>query len=74
MNTHQDSTFLYTEPMNIVGFWIALEDATLENGCLHFMPGSHRGTPCLYRFLQVYLIRQRESPRDLFEILKATQA
>ncbi|XP_065828827.1 phytanoyl-CoA dioxygenase domain-containing protein 1-like [Oscarella lobularis] len=42
VNTHQDSTFLYTEPMNIVGFWIALEDATLENGCLHFMPGSHR--------------------------------
>lgn len=40
---HQDSTFLYTEPMKLMGFWIALEDATLENGCLWFIPGSHKG-------------------------------
>jgi hypothetical protein len=39
---HQDATFLYTEPVKLVGFWIALEDATLENGCLWFAPGSHR--------------------------------
>ncbi|KAL4219479.1 Phytanoyl-CoA dioxygenase domain-containing protein 1 [Mactra antiquata] len=39
---HQDSTFLYTDPMKLVGFWIALEDATLENGCLWFIPGSHK--------------------------------
>ncbi|XP_078083682.1 phytanoyl-CoA dioxygenase domain-containing protein 1 [Mustelus asterias] len=39
---HQDATFLYTEPLGrIVGFWIALEDATEENGCLWFIPGSH---------------------------------
>ena len=25
------------------GVWIALEDATLENGCLWFIPGSHKG-------------------------------
>ena len=25
-----------------MGFWIALEDATLENGCLWFAPGSHK--------------------------------
>nr|CAD7461163.1 unnamed protein product [Timema tahoe] len=39
---HQDATFLHTEPVYLVGFWIALEDATLENGCLWFAPGSHR--------------------------------
>jgi len=39
---HQDSTFLYTNPPSAVGFWYALEDATLENGCLSFLPGSHR--------------------------------
>ncbi|XP_062929580.1 phytanoyl-CoA dioxygenase domain-containing protein 1 isoform X2 [Mobula hypostoma] len=40
---HQDATFLYTEPLgSIVGFWIALDDATEENGCLWFIPGSHR--------------------------------
>jgi phytanoyl-CoA hydroxylase len=39
---HQDSTFLYTEPQNIVGLWFALEDATLENGCLWAIPGGHK--------------------------------
>jgi phytanoyl-CoA hydroxylase len=36
---HQDSTFLYTEPQRIAGLWFALEDATLENGCLWAIPG-----------------------------------
>jgi phytanoyl-CoA hydroxylase len=39
---HQDSTFLYTEPQDIAGLWFALEDATLENGCLWAIPGGHR--------------------------------
>jgi phytanoyl-CoA hydroxylase len=38
---HQDSTFLYTEPESCTGFWFALEDATLDNGCMHFIPGAH---------------------------------
>ena len=38
---HQDSTFLYTEPQSIAGLWFALEDATLENGCLWAIPGGH---------------------------------
>ena len=36
---HQDSTFLYTKPYSIAGLWFALEDATLENGCLWAIPG-----------------------------------
>ncbi|XP_022356652.1 phytanoyl-CoA dioxygenase domain-containing protein 1 isoform X1 [Enhydra lutris kenyoni] len=41
---HQDSTFLHTEPLGrLLGLWIALENATLENGCLWFIPGSHTG-------------------------------
>lgn len=39
---HQDATFLYTEPMTVTGFWFALEDATLENGCLWAIPGGHK--------------------------------
>ena len=39
---HQDSTYLYTEPESCVGFWFALEDATLENGCMQFIPGEHK--------------------------------
>ncbi len=40
---HQDATFLYTEPLSVVGLWFALEDATLENGCLWALPGEHAG-------------------------------
>jgi len=40
---HQDSTYLYTEPESCTGFWFALEDATVDNGCMYFMPGAHRG-------------------------------
>ncbi len=47
---HQDSTFLYTEPMTAVGFWVALQDATVENGCLWAQPGGHR-TPLRRRFV-----------------------
>lgn len=42
VDVHQDATFLYTEPGSCVGFWFALEDATIENGCLWAMPGGHR--------------------------------
>ncbi|KND86658.1 Phytanoyl-CoA dioxygenase domain-containing protein 1 [Tolypocladium ophioglossoides CBS 100239] len=49
---HQDSTFLYTSPPSAVGFWYALEDATLENGCLSFLPGSHRWAPVEKRLVR----------------------
>jgi phytanoyl-CoA hydroxylase len=39
---HQDSTFLYTDPPSTVGFWFALQDATLENGAMWALPGGHR--------------------------------
>lgn len=41
VSCHQDSTFLYTDPNGIAGLWFALEDATLENGCLWAIPGGH---------------------------------
>jgi len=49
VDVHQDSTFLYTKPASCVGFWFALEDATVENGCLWAKPGGHR-TPLHSRF------------------------
>ena len=39
---HQDSTFLYTEPVRIAGLWFALEDATVDNGCLWVIRGGHQ--------------------------------
>ncbi|KAJ7569173.1 hypothetical protein O6H91_01G064300 [Diphasiastrum complanatum] len=40
---HQDNSFLYTEPQSCVGLWLALEDATVENGCLWILSKSHKG-------------------------------
>ncbi|MEZ4296977.1 MAG: phytanoyl-CoA dioxygenase family protein [Polyangiaceae bacterium] len=48
---HQDATFLYTDPLSVVGLWFALEDATLENGCLWALPGGHKG-PLRRRFVR----------------------
>jgi len=39
---HQDSTFIGTEPLSNLGFWFALDDSHLGNGCLHVLPGSHK--------------------------------
>jgi phytanoyl-CoA hydroxylase len=48
---HQDATFLHTEPLSVTGFWFALEDATLDNGCMWVEPGGHRG-PLRERFVR----------------------
>lgn len=40
--SHQDSTFLFTTPrQTCLGLWLALDDASLENGCLWVRPKSH---------------------------------
>jgi phytanoyl-CoA hydroxylase len=39
---HQDASYLITEPSSVVGFWIALEDAHRDNGCLWVQPGGQR--------------------------------
>jgi len=48
---HQDATFLVTVPSSVVGLWFAIEDATLDNGCLWAEPGGHRG-PLRRRFVR----------------------
>ncbi len=57
--SHQDATFLYTEPgpddtelLPVIGLWFALEDATVENGCLFAQPGGHR-SPLRRRFRRI---------------------
>jgi len=40
---HQDfSYWTWTKPMSHLTCWIGLDDADEENGCLHYVPGSHR--------------------------------
>jgi phytanoyl-CoA hydroxylase len=61
---HQDSTFLHTRPDRLLGIWFALEDATLENGCLWGIPGGHRAG-LRSRFV-------REGRRTRMEVMDAT--
>jgi ectoine hydroxylase-related dioxygenase (phytanoyl-CoA dioxygenase family) len=39
---HQDETHIPTRDRSLTAVWIALDDATVENGCLWVIPGSHR--------------------------------
>ena len=39
---HQDNAYFRLEPNDVFGFWIALDDTDVENGCMHVIPGSHR--------------------------------
>ena len=42
VTSHQDATFLRTTPaQTVIGLWLALDDATLENGCLWVRNASH---------------------------------
>ena len=53
---HQDEHFIPTRDRSLTGVWIALDDATIENGCLWVIPGSHqRGV--------LYPDRDQDDPR-----------
>ena len=42
VTNHQDSTFMFTTPkQSCLCLWLALDDATTENGCLWVSPSSH---------------------------------
>jgi ectoine hydroxylase-related dioxygenase (phytanoyl-CoA dioxygenase family) len=48
---HQDSTYIYGQESDALGFWFALEDATLENGCLEVIPAPNT-TPLKQRMFR----------------------
>ena len=39
---HQDEDYIPTRDRSLAGAWMALDDATVENGCLWVIPGSHK--------------------------------
>ncbi|MGZ4736221.1 MAG: phytanoyl-CoA dioxygenase family protein [Acidimicrobiia bacterium] len=46
---HQDNGYTYVEPQAYLTCWVALTDATLENGCIEVLPGVHRGGTVAHR-------------------------
>jgi ectoine hydroxylase-related dioxygenase (phytanoyl-CoA dioxygenase family) len=41
-NWHQDAPYWPMDPVGSFSAWIAVDDVSIENGCLHFVPGSHK--------------------------------
>lgn len=62
---HQDAQYLTSDPVKLAGFWYALDDASVENGCLWFIPGSHKW-PLARRFVRT----GDENGGDLFKWTK----
>lgn len=53
---HQDEIYIPTRDRSLTGGWIALDDATEENGCLWVLPGSNKGI--------LYELRSHENPDE----------
>ena len=41
-NWHQDAPYWPMDPLGSFSAWIAVDDVTVDNGCLHFVPRSHK--------------------------------
>jgi phytanoyl-CoA hydroxylase len=60
VTSHQDSSFLHTEPrLSCIGLWLALDDGDETNGCLWVRPGSHE-EPLRRRFVRNNLYNPEE--------------
>ncbi|KXI27638.1 phytanoyl-CoA dioxygenase family protein [Paraglaciecola hydrolytica] len=46
---HQDASYFYTTPITVITFWLAVEDATIHNGCLQ-VQGSNDPYPLIEQF------------------------
>ena len=55
---HQDATYLACLPQRVVGLWLALEDATVDNSCLWFIPGSHKGLLSVYELSTLLIVTE----------------
>lgn len=50
---HQDNYYLCYEPPLVVTLWLALDPVDEENGCLRYLPGSHRQPLRLHQLTEV---------------------
>ncbi len=65
---HLDTPFWSFSDRNAISIWIALDNATLENGCLFFIPGSHK----LTNFDKITIGRNMDGIFDVYPQLKNT--
>ena len=63
---HLDTPFWSFSDRNAISIWVALDNATLENGCLFFIPGSHKQT----NFDKITIGRNMDGIFDVYPQLK----
>jgi phytanoyl-CoA hydroxylase len=63
---HLDTPFWSFSDQRAISIWVALDDATLENGCLFFIPGSHK----LTSFDRITIGRNMDGIFDVYPQLK----
>ena len=44
---HQDLLFWNLDPGRVLTAWVAIDDADVETGCLHVVPGTHAAGECM---------------------------
>ncbi len=54
---HQDGAYYPIRPLETLSIWIALDDAVPDNGCMRFIPGSHKDRKIFW----VWLFWNREN-------------
>jgi ectoine hydroxylase-related dioxygenase (phytanoyl-CoA dioxygenase family) len=65
---HLDTPFWSFSDRRAISIWVALDNATLENGCLFFIPGSHTKT----RFDKITIGRNMDSIFEMYPELRNT--
>ena len=65
---HLDTPFWSFSDRNAISIWVALDNATLENGCLFFIPGSHKQT----NFDKITIGRNMDGIFEVYPRLKNT--
>ncbi len=63
---HLDTPFWSSSDKRALSIWVALDDATLENGCLYFIPGSHKMT----NFDKIVIGRNMDGLFEIYPDLK----
>jgi ectoine hydroxylase-related dioxygenase (phytanoyl-CoA dioxygenase family) len=66
---HLDTPFWSFSDKKAISVWVALDNATLENGCLFFIPGSHKQTG----FNKITIGRNMDGIFDVYPELKTAK-
>lgn len=67
---HQDNAYFRVRPADqVITCWAALDDADLENGCMHYYPGSHRSGEVRHHAIKgtPHLIPHEEGTGERFQ-------